>query len=89
MTKSLLTPQDIKAFILEEIDKIDIRQKGYYRLTHIARKFGLSPYDLRRFNPRIKPAYIKGKVKYYNIEKVASFLHKHGVKINYQYDLEI
>lgn len=89
MTKSLLTSQDIKNFILQEINKIDTRQEGCFSLMSIAKKLGVSYFKLRRLRDKIKIAYVKNKSTYYNIDTVIKFLNDHNIEFDYQYSIKL
>lgn len=89
MTKSLLTANDVRSFILEQVAKLDVRQPGCFTLTEISRKLKVSKYVLEKrvLKYKLKPHFIKGRCKYYSIKKVVKLLQDIGIEFDYQYSM--
>jgi hypothetical protein len=81
MTKSLLTQQDIKNFILEEIDKASPRKDCYFVRRHICYKLGISEYVfIHKFEKAgLKPSFVKGTRNYYNVNHVIKWADEHNL----------
>ncbi len=81
MIKPLLTQQDIKNFILAETNKIIARPDIYLVRKVLCRRLNISEYMFvhNYEHNGLKPAFIKGKRKFYNINSVIKWLDEHNI----------
>ena len=82
MTKSpLLTQQDIKNFIIQQIKKAKPREQAYFVRNVICRKLGLNVYTFMRNYEKngLKYSYTRGKRNYYNLNEVIRWLDEHNI----------
>ena len=89
--KSLLTSQDIKNFILEEISKVDFRETGCYIPSEIAKKLNLTRDQIQWYETKLqwKPKYVHKKHKYFDLEEIIKSLDENNIKYEYQYDIRL
>lgn len=79
MTKSLLTPQDIKNYIYKVVEEIHPRETIYYCLYDLSRKTGISVHNLKTYTNQGMPCVRYFKTKRYNIKKVIDWLDKNNI----------
>ena len=79
MTKSLLTPQDIKNYIYKIVEEVHPREPIYYCLYDLSKKVSISVYNLKAYTKQGMPCVKYSKTKRYNIKKVIEWLDNNNI----------
>jgi hypothetical protein len=81
MTKSLLTPKDIKNFIYKVIQDVHpCTNEVYYGIYKLSEITGISVHLIRKYTNKGMPFTSNGKVNKYNINKVIEWLNKNNIE---------
>ena len=80
MTRSLLTPKDIKDFIYSAIQDVHSIRDIYYSVYQLSDALGISVYFIKKYTRQGMPCVRYLKTKRYNINKVIEWLNKNNIE---------
>lgn len=79
INKSLLTPEDIRNFIYETVQKVHPRTDVMYCPKHLEKILNMSRYFIKKYTKQGMPYVKYNKVKRYNINKVIEWLNENNI----------